>query len=270
MLVTLVLLILFVWPLMLYALFGRIIVSHMQSMEEIGHPLSRQLLDHHLFEVDRHLEGEVNIVVVSPSHRQYQHHYNPLPLYPHDQYNHPSLQTYHQCNTLLIQTYHQCNPLPLQTHHQYNFLFLQTYLHFRLLLLQTHHQPNLLPLQTHHQYNPLPLQTYLHYNLLPLQTHHQCKLTHLLSQIYHQPFRGVGGAYVDLDCYLHHHLYFQLQPHHRQMFIMCHMQYLLQLERSVQKGREYQLHIGSLLVETCEIIYVFLFSTILMFSEYFL
>ena len=28
--------------------------------------------------------------------------------------------------------------------------------------------------------------------------------------IYRQPFRGVGGAYVDLDCYLHHHLYFQL------------------------------------------------------------
>ena len=28
---------------------------------------------------------------------------------------------------------------------------------------------------------------------------------------------------------------------------------------SVQKGREYQLHIGSFLVETCDIIYVFYF-----------
>ena len=28
-------------------------------MEEVGHQLSKQLLDHHLFEVDRHLEGEV-------------------------------------------------------------------------------------------------------------------------------------------------------------------------------------------------------------------
>ena len=41
------------------------------------------------------------------------------------------------------------------------------------------------------------------------------------------------------------------------MFFMYHMQYLLQLEMSVQKGKEYQLHIGSLFVETCEIIYVF-------------
>ena len=23
-----------------------------------------------------------------------------------------------------------------------------------------------------------------------------------------KPFRGVGGAYIDLDCYLHHRLYF--------------------------------------------------------------
>ena len=177
MLAALILLILSVWPLMLCALFGRIIVSYMQSMEEIGHQLSRQLLDHHLFEVGRHLEGEVDIVVVNPSHRQYQHHYSPLPFYPHDQYSHSSLQTYHQCSTLL---------------------------------LQTHHQPNPLPVQTHHQYNSLPLQTYLHYNLLHLQTHHQCRLTHLLSQIYRQSFRGVGGAYVNLDCYLLHHLYFQL------------------------------------------------------------
>ena len=41
------------------------------------------------------------------------------------------------------------------------------------------------------------------------------------------------------------------------MFFMCHMQYLLQLERSDQKGRKYQLHISSLIVEACEIIYVF-------------
>ena len=157
MFVTLVLLILFVWPLMLCALFGRIIVSHMQSMEEVGHQFSRQLLDYHLFEVGQHLEGEVDILVVNSSHRQYQHYYSPLPFYPHDQYNHPYLQTYHQCNTLLIQTYHQCNLLPLQTHHQYNPLFLQTYLQFRSLFLQTHHQHNPLPLQTHHQYNPLAL-----------------------------------------------------------------------------------------------------------------
>ncbi|RVW57552.1 hypothetical protein CK203_093074 [Vitis vinifera] len=37
-------------------------------MEEIGHPLSRQLLDHHLFEVGQHLEEEVDLVVVNPSH----------------------------------------------------------------------------------------------------------------------------------------------------------------------------------------------------------
>ena len=45
-----------------------------------------------------------------------------------------------------------------------------------------------------------------------------------------KPFRGVGGAYIDLDCYLHHRLYFQLQLHHRQMFFMCHKQYLLELD----------------------------------------
>ena len=47
-------------------------------------PAQSTLLNHHLFEVDRHLEGEVDIIVVSPSHRQYQHHYSPLPFYPHD------------------------------------------------------------------------------------------------------------------------------------------------------------------------------------------
>ena len=77
MLATLVLLILFVWPLMLCALFGRIIISHMQSMEEVGHQLSLQLLDYHLFKVSRHLKGEVDILVVSPSPRQYQQHYSP-------------------------------------------------------------------------------------------------------------------------------------------------------------------------------------------------
>ena len=153
MLVALVLLILFVQPLMLCALFKRIIVSHMQSMEEVGHQLSRQLLNYYLFEVNRHLEREVDILVVNPSHRQYQHHYNPYLFIL--TISHPSLQTYHQCITLLIQTYHQCNPLPLQTHHQYNPLFLQTYLQFRLLLFHIHHQ---------------------------------CRLTHLLSQIYCQPF----------------------------------------------------------------------------------
>ena len=48
------------------------------SIEEVGHQLSRQLLDCHLFEVDQHLEVEVNILVVSPSPRQCQHHYSPL------------------------------------------------------------------------------------------------------------------------------------------------------------------------------------------------
>ncbi|KAL6311874.1 hypothetical protein AAG906_021617 [Vitis piasezkii] len=48
-----------------------------RCLPTFGHQLSRQLLDHHLFEVGRHLEGEVDIVVVSPSHRQYQHHYSP-------------------------------------------------------------------------------------------------------------------------------------------------------------------------------------------------
>ena len=37
---------------MLCALFGRIIVSHMYNMEEVGHQLNWQLLDYHLFEVD--------------------------------------------------------------------------------------------------------------------------------------------------------------------------------------------------------------------------
>ena len=54
------------------------------SIEEVGHQLSRQLLGSHLFEVDQHLEVEVNILVVSPSPRQCQHHYSPLPFYPHD------------------------------------------------------------------------------------------------------------------------------------------------------------------------------------------
>ncbi|RVX12170.1 hypothetical protein CK203_010786 [Vitis vinifera] len=36
-------------------------------MEKIGHQLSRQLLDHHLFEVGRHLEGESPISLDVPS-----------------------------------------------------------------------------------------------------------------------------------------------------------------------------------------------------------
>ena len=81
-LAALVLLILFVWPLMLCALFRRIIVPYMQSMEEVGHQLSRQVLDYHLFEVNRHLKGEVDILVVSTSPRQCRYHHNPYLFIP--------------------------------------------------------------------------------------------------------------------------------------------------------------------------------------------
>ncbi|KAL6333874.1 hypothetical protein AAG906_039284 [Vitis piasezkii] len=42
-----------------------------------SHQLSRQLLNYHLFKVGRHIEGELDILVVSPPPCQYQHHYNP-------------------------------------------------------------------------------------------------------------------------------------------------------------------------------------------------
>nr|CAN79470.1 hypothetical protein VITISV_016936 [Vitis vinifera] len=38
--------------------------AYLLSMKEVGHQLSRQLLDYHLFEVDRHIEGEGGVAEI--------------------------------------------------------------------------------------------------------------------------------------------------------------------------------------------------------------
>ena len=213
MLVALVLLILFVQPLMLCALFKRIIVSHMQSMEEVGHQLSRQLLDYHLFEVDRHLEGEVDILVVNPSHRQYQHHYNPLPFYPHDQSpissDLPSVHHPTYSDLLSVQPPTFLDPPSVQPPISLNLSSVQ--------VPTFSDPPSTQPLTSS---NPPSVQPPTSLDLPPLQPPTSSdppsvQIDTSTQLDYRQPFRMVDGTYVDLDCYLHHHLYFQLQPHHR-------------------------------------------------------